>query len=153
MADGAKMEITGFDELNRILDKLPEKVANVVQKKAVRAGSTPVLKEYRRNVRAIGVVSGRFRVSPARKIKMYPRTSTAVAIVGPRSRDAPHAGFIEFGTVGRRHKNGKWVGRMPALAPLRRAWEATRETAKQRVIAVLHEGVIEEAKKLRGHQR
>jgi hypothetical protein len=44
-------------------------------------------------------------------------------VVGLVKSDAPHSHLVEFGSNWRYHKNGKFVGKMPELAPLRKAFD------------------------------
>ncbi len=145
----AGMELIGMDELDRVLRDLPKKVSKNVQRKAVRAGTSVLLKATRRNVRAIGKVTGTLLKSLTKKVKTYSRTSTVAGIVGPRARAAPHAHLVEYGTDPRYHKSGKSVGRMPILAPFRRAFYSTAPEVKRVMRKKLAEGIKQEALKLR----
>lgn len=157
MAAIAKMEVIGMKALDKLLQELPGKVSRKVQRKVVTAMSTPVLKAYRRNVKSlVGKVSGRLAQAPARKIKTYPRTQSAVAIVGPkletggRQKVAPHAHLVEFGTRARHTRTGtpKRTGRMPAYAPLRKAYDVNLPSLKRIAHRKMAEGIKAEAKHL-----
>lgn len=149
MAAPAKMEVIGLKALDKLLDDLPPKVSRVVQRKVVTAMSTPVLKAYRRNVKTlVGKKTGRLARAPARKIKTYARTQSVVGIIGPRSKAAPHAHLVEFGTGPRITKTGKATGRMPAYAPLRKAYDMNAPSLKRIAHRKMAEAIKTEAKKL-----
>ncbi len=168
MRKTAGMEMIGFDELDKMFRNLPAKVTKNVQRKAVRAGASVLLKEYRRNVKKLGKVTGTLRRSLAKKVKTYRRTATVVGIIGPKSRAAPHAHLVEFGTKpryrGKKRKGermrrvfravrigGRWgyTGSMPAFAPLRRAFYSTLSKVKHTMRKKLADGIKAEALKLR----
>lgn len=160
MAAPAKMEMIGFKELDKLLKGLPAKVERVVLRKVATAMSTPVLKSYRRNVKSlVGKVTGRLLQAPARKMKTYPRTQTVIAIVGPklhmggRQKVAPHAHLVEFGTGPRVTKAGKSTGRMPAYAPLRKAYDANLGAIRRIAHKKTAEAIKAEAKKLARRHR
>lgn len=54
--------------------------------------------------------------------KANPRQFQASVDIGP-SKEAPHAHLVEFGTVPRFHKSGKFVGSMPPDPFVRPAWD------------------------------
>lgn len=83
----------------------------------------PGLVALQTNVNQIRARSGALRKSPATKSKIYGSGSrrTATALVGFKSGIAPHAYYVEYGTKARRGR-----GSMVGLAPLTRAFEASR---------------------------
>lgn len=154
--DQIKMEMTGARQLRKLFKKLPTGVARRVLRKAVKAAQKPVLKAYKANVRGtkknvkgggVGTVSGALRKAPGIKAVLLGRGRRggriAMSFVGPKSKHAPHAHLIEFGTR---------LG-VPAYAPLRRAWNANKQQVKRILKAELKAGIKREAKKLRGKNR
>lgn len=83
----------------------------------------PGLAALRTNVNQIRARTGALRRSPATKAKIYGSGTrrTATALVGFKSGVAPHSYYVEFGTKARKGR-----GSMVGLAPLSRAFQASR---------------------------
>lgn len=96
-----KLVLSGDDDIRRKLEKLGKRVATAVQKKALRAGSTPVLQAFR-SVAPVGK-TGNLKRAQTRKFKTYP-SGISVAVVGADYRIGPHAHLIEWGTQERYRK-------------------------------------------------
>ncbi len=60
------------------------------------------------------------------KIKRRTRKGTVSSIV---RTSAPHSGLVEFGSQDRYLKSGKYVGKMPALGPMKKAVAAKGQQA------------------------
>lgn len=74
------MRLTGDKELKRFMKRLPKKVKKV-QRSAVSAMATPVLKQARKNAPKR---TGTLRKSLGKKSRTY-KSGTVIAVVGPRN--------------------------------------------------------------------
>lgn len=61
------------------------------------------------------------------------RRTTNNRVVGMVKSGAPHSHLIEFGSQMRQHKSGKETGRMPELAPMRKAFDSHEKNISQEV--------------------
>jgi HK97 gp10 family phage protein len=162
MADAISIDLLGDKELMRKLDKLSSKMGRSVLRKAIRAGTTPVLKDARSRV---PVNTGNLKKSMGRKFKWYNRTGTYVVVVGPRQRGEKttlksgtltqtktakaikgfHGHLVEFSTKPRYTKSGAFRGIGPAQPFMRPAWDAGRKRAEKLAVAELLAEVEKEA--------
>lgn len=87
-------------KLMKQLDKLPSIVSGKISRKAVNAGSLPILKAARASV-PVGE-TGNLKESLGRKTQLYKRSETAVAMVGPRIKGGHlgyHGHLVEYGHI------------------------------------------------------
>ncbi len=152
---GVTLEVVGLNALQKVLDDLPEAVGARVLRKAVSKAGRPVVNAFRANVKgakksakgvkggALGKVTGKLSRSPWMKVKLYGKSRrrgrTAVAIIGPKSGEAPHLHLLEFGT-----RRG-----VRAYAPLRRAWKSQLGNINRIMEREIKAGVFHEAEKLK----
>ena len=124
--DGVTELTEAFKELTRATQK------NVVTRALVEAGE-PVVDAAKA---AAPVASGDLRDSIQASAKAgkgrRSKGDLSFAYIGPsyskRDTDyAPHAHLVEFGTVARYHKSGKFVGQAPAQPFLRPAWDSRKQ--------------------------
>lgn len=134
-------------ELERVLRKLPEKVLNKVARQAVNAGATPVLKAARKNVPVDQAV---LKKTLTKKTKVFKNSQTAISLVGPKARAAPHDHLAESGTTERRTKKGKRTGRMPASRFLAKSMDENRAASLDAIKSKMAKGIEQEAAKLGG---
>ena len=140
--------ITGDKALLKLLKKLPDKTARKVSRQAVNAGATPILKAARR---LVSVDDGTLKKALDKKVKTYKKTKAVVAIIGPRSREAPHGSLLEFGSGPRiQTTTGREVGSMPAKPFLRPAAQQEGSNAFSKMRAKMGQGIEREAMKLKG---
>lgn len=110
MAEFAVFKVIGAAMLSRKLAKMPRRVQSAAVRKGLRAAGQVVLKEARKRAPR-GDGTGGFdnrkplRKALTKKIKVSLTKGQTFAIVGPRSRDAPHAHLVHSGT--RRHEIGQ----------------------------------------------
>lgn len=169
MADAVKLSVTGLAELQASLAALSNRSQGNVERKAVRAASSPLLQEYRRNLRTVGRKTGRLRVAAARVIRKLRGANAYAAIVGASgSWAAPHAHLIEYGTaprytgsVARKSKTGTYkkpTGHKRAyrgqvtestkgFAPFRRAYDKTIGLVRQLLFDAIAKGIDDEVRK------
>lgn len=122
--------------MRRLTKQLGPKLAKKVLRKGVNASATPVLKAARRNA---PVGEGTLKKSLSKRTRSYP--AAVATIVGPKSKAAPHAHLIEFGTAHSR-----------ARPFLRRAIDENEQAVRAVLVKKLREGLDREAKKLRGQK-
>jgi HK97 gp10 family phage protein len=144
----------GFDidarDHRRALKLLGERVAKRVSRKAVTAGSAPIVKATRAGAPQ---ESGLLAKSIGRKIKAFGDTGNAYAIVGARRdvvgefngqtrRPANYLHLIELGHI---NADGSFT---PGNPFVKRASESTREQAQAAVRAKLESEIKREADRL-----
>lgn len=145
MAGEFALKITGFDDVEKALKKLGQKVASKVVKKAVRKGSRLILDRARK---LVPVETGALKKSLGIKRKFYRRSSVMVEIVGPRSghektdskgrtrNPVNYAHLVEVGGIlrgaGARGK-GKLLGARKANSFLRKAFDENKFKALKRI--------------------
>lgn len=138
----------GLEHLIKRMELLPVKVQKSIARKVLRAASTPVMQEGRRNIER--VVSedarGQLAKSMGRKFKTYPFKQMTIVLVGPRQPEGRHAHFVEFGTGPRYHASGKYVGEMPAMPYMRPAFDTTRDTVRSTIATKLGDEIEKAAK-------
>lgn len=140
--------IQGDKALQKLLKKLPDKVTRKVTRQAINAAANPVLKAARANA---PVDEGVLKTSLAKKVKTYTKSQSIVAIIGPRSKEAPHAHLVEEGTGERVQKTtGRRTGRVTATHFLQRALEENKASSAQTMKTKLGKGVEREALKMKG---
>lgn len=132
-----------FDEreLMRDLDRLSDAVETRVSRKAVMAGSSPILREMKSEVPED---EGTLRKSLGRKSKVYGR-ETAVAMTGPRVRgkhQGYHGHLIERGHIA---ADGSFV---PGDPFMERAQKQSEAAARRAMLDKLDTEVQREAAKL-----
>ena len=106
---------------------------------ACERAAVPGLMALKSNVMGIRRVSGRLQDSPAIVTKYYRRKRTgivATALVGYRKGEAPHSGFVEFGTKLRTSSRGN-RGRAIGQRPLGKAFDSSRSTMEAKLSAEL----------------
>lgn len=152
-----KVDLNGHDKLRNALREMPIEVAKVGLRKAVNAGSQPIVKAYRSN---LPNVSGQMRKAVTKKTKFYKRSGTYAAIIGAdrnkvgtrRGRRYVPGNIVQFFEGGVRPHTivptkGPWVGRTlrhPGFAAqhdLQRAVEATAGQVTSAMSAKLAEAV------------
>ena len=174
MSDGLKMTLDGVPRVEKLVQQLATINPAPIEKQAkvILSAAQFGLSALRSNVAGIGAITARLRASPKIKPKTYGNTS--VAIVGLDRVVAPHGHLVEEGTSIRKLKKGfifsswnrnKWsgkpiypknfifrnvegyVGRMPALHPVARAFDATRSHMASTIAAGM-QNVVNDALKV-----
>jgi HK97 gp10 family phage protein len=117
MAD--PIAVVGAKELQRRLYNLGTKGQKAALRKATRKGARVILAAAKKE---IPVKTGSLR----RSLKTVARTRKGVVSTTVRAggTGARHANLVEYGTKDRRHKSGKYVGKMPKLEPMKKAVNA-----------------------------
>lgn len=138
-----------FPDLPGLADKfraLPASLASAAIGTAVKKALQPAQDKLKQTT-PVGP-TGNLKRGIATKAKRYPKTKTAVAIVGyrkPNSSKPPKAGtkrrnrpadktqhqlLVEYGSKPRFTKAGAYRGLMPAMAPIGKASKATESQVK-----------------------
>lgn len=138
-----------FPDIPGLADKfreLPKSLASAAIGAAVKRAMKPA-QDALKQTTPVGP-TGNIRRGIATKAKRYPKTGSAVAVVGyrkPGSSKPPKEGtkrrnkgadktyhqfLVEYGTKQRFAKNGANRGRMPALKPIRQASAAAMSQVK-----------------------
>jgi hypothetical protein len=101
MATVATINVSGLKPLLRAIEQMPEKCRmRILQPTGVRAGRMvasairpliPVQQRMRKP-------HTHYRDAMTSVAREYPKTQAVVVVVGPESRQAPHAHLVEFGT-------------------------------------------------------
>lgn len=158
MADFATMQVSGLDEIEKLLKKLPKSNQKRIKDRALRAGSRDLVKEMRLMISKIPPSrigeSGKKRISKSIGVV---RSKTSMfegkVFVGPRysgvKNVAPDAHLFEFGTDERFTDEGEARGRIIPTPFIRPAWEAKKKQAVDNIRQELVDKTIEEAVKLR----
>jgi HK97 gp10 family phage protein len=147
----ASMKISGFKELDALLQSMPGRLARPGVDAGLRRALQPVAAAARSMAR--GSLSKSVKIAPTieksqrAKSLVKPGKGRRVMYVG---LTAPHAHLVEFGTGPRyqKTKGNKYVGIMPPNPFLRPAWDAH----KDKVLATLAEAVREEIAKALGRR-
>ena len=84
MANRSAIDLTGADQLKKVLSAFEVKVQKKLLRKAVAKASRPMVKEARKNARKIKE-SGLLAASMGVRIKRYPKSMSYVAVIGPRT--------------------------------------------------------------------
>jgi HK97 gp10 family phage protein len=140
----ASMKISGFKEIDALLQSMPRQLAGQGVASGLRRALQPVAQTARSY--APGSLSGRIRIAPTIKAGQQaqslakPGKGRKVMYVGAT---APQAHLVEFGTGPRYHKSGKYVGFMTPDPFLRPAWDMH----KDEVLANLAQAIKEEIAK------
>ena len=119
--------------------RLGERTARKVSKAAVSAGATVVLRHARQEV---PVHTGTLKASLGRRVKHYPASATAVAVIGARisgQKRGFHAHLVEDGHV---NVDGSFT---PGNPWLRRSVDAAEPQAVDRMHRKLIDGIEREA--------
>ena len=129
MALEAGIEISDRDmkKLMRQFQRLPDKVARQVSRKAVNAGATPVVRQARKEV---PVREGILKRSMGKRSRVYKNDRMAVAIIGARisgKHRGFHAHLVHDGFVA---KDGSLVKGNPFL---KRAVDASEAESNRRL--------------------
>lgn len=138
-------ELHGLKELAETLKQLPTAVAEASLAEAAEAGGRPILNAAQANAPED---LGNLKRSLDMKVVVYPASRVATAIVGPRSREAPHAHFTEFGTATRSTKSGANRGATPPRPFLRPAVDQTRQQSINAIGKVLGKSIEREGTRL-----
>ena len=140
------VDIQGDKALRKLMKKLPDKTLRKVARQSINAAATPVLKAARRNAPSD---SGKLKSVLAKKVKTYTKSKAVIALVGPKSREATHAHFVEKGTAPRTQKTtGRYLGRTPATRFLQRALDENRSASLAKLRAKMGQAIEREAAKL-----
>lgn len=149
MAGFVGIDLTGDKKLMRAFEALGERGQQRASKKAVRAGSVPMVRAMRQRV-PVGETK-RLRKSIGKKEKVY--QGTFLIVCGPRIKMGKHSGshghLIEFGTEPRYTESGAYRGVGPAMHPIEQAYDATKDDALSRVMLRLWREIEIEAEKAR----
>jgi HK97 gp10 family phage protein len=135
-----RLELQGFDELEKALGELPKSLRKGVLTRTLRAAAKPIRDEMVANVPQgpTGNLRKSIIVSPKRIGKRIKSKRSVFMFVGPDARLGPHAHLVEYGTGPREVKNkkimkgkdgkfyGQVVGPMPPQPFVRPAWQRTR---------------------------
>jgi len=142
MADSVSIKLEGLDEVRKAIRKLPEKPARRVMRKALRAGSTVIIKRARQ---LTPVRTGRLKRSWRRRFsKSFDPNITAEVL-----NAAPYAHLVEFGTGPRKDgKTGASRGVMPAHPMIRPAVEGQIEAINAAMRKKADESIKKEWEKL-----
>lgn len=150
-------QITGDKEVIRTLGRLGPVVGRRILTKALRRGGMEVVRAARRNLLAGqagrgGTPTGALAASLGVRVRIYPHSGTAVAVIGARRgkkyRDRVRLlHLVEFG-----HKQVVWGkatgGRVPEHPFLTPAWESTAGHAMDIAMGVLRNDVRQAAAKM-----
>lgn len=146
-----KAQVTGLQELRQRLNALPPKVQRRVQRSGMRKAATLLLKEARNTVKQMfGKKSGNLLkgLSSSKGIKFRKRRGNTITVkVGADYKISPHAHLLESGTVGRRHKSGKWVGRVAPTHFFRRTFDRIKPAMMQLMYRSINEAIDRENRK------
>lgn len=150
MSDIGGIEIDA-KELMKQFDKLPDRVARRVSRKAVNYGSTPVIRAIRERVQKR---TGLTKKSIGRKTVYYKNRQTAVAVIGSRQNirgenpdGSPHAPFNIFHLLDRGHiaPDGSFV---PGSMAVEEGSRAAESQALDRMHQKLAQEIEREAQSL-----
>jgi len=124
-------ELQGMKELDRMLKQLPRSMSKTVMRNTLKKAAKPIQVEAKMNapVGATGNLKDSIVISTKLKKgqrRAAMRLGEVVMYVGST---APHAHLVEFGTVPRQQKGGKFTGQMPANPFFRNAWDAKKDEA------------------------
>lgn len=153
------MKLEGMKQLKKAFAELPKAVQPRVVRKTLKEAAQPVAD--RANALApkdLGNLSRSYRVSSKLtqsqrrqlgqqgrgEIKMY---------IGPNYQKgttgyAPHAHLVEFGTIDRYHKDGRYVGHAPAQPHFRPAWESGKQMVVNSITVSFDNQIQREAERL-----
>ena len=165
MAETFKFKVEGFKELDRQLKQLPGKVARKVGRTAMQRSGRPVRKAVRDEIRAATKGTGALRKSIGIKVKLYPRSQSIVAVVGPRTKfmlggrkPSNYIHLIERGFTQKTITTGKGgiVKADPPIVhpgkhPVEKGWNRSYREALATMRKTLAEEIPKEAMKLRKH--
>jgi HK97 gp10 family phage protein len=136
---------------------MPDNIKRNTVKRAVRAGSKPVIAAIKANA-PVGE-TGNLQKSIGKKEKSYRRSETFVVIAGPqqgakvtksgreRRYLGHHGSWLEVGTQQRYTKGGAYRGFVTATHFVERAFDSTAAAAKRIIIEKMWEGIRREAAK------
>lgn len=136
MSTGSNFSLDSKD-LRRQFGRLPDVVSRKVARKAVNAGSTPILQTARKQV---PVVTGTLKQSLGKKTKVYKNSDVALSMVGPRISGkwaGYHGHLVEFGHI---NVDGSFTPGNPFL-------RRSQEIAKPKVIQKMHSKFATEIEK------
>lgn len=160
--DSFAWKLSGFKELDRMLQQLPKSMGKAVLRRALIKAARPTEDAMRSNapiskrpgeygqgnLRASITVSTRLKPSQ-REFNSFSKTEVVVYV----GSTAPHAHLVEFGTGPRAYKtkdgNLHNTGQMPANPFARTAWESTKEVALKILAKELEVELLKAVKRLR----
>ncbi len=150
MANKSGMTMKGDKALMRALDEMPKRVGGAIARKVMRAAGGPIVKGYRQNIkRHVKSTKGQVGQRIIQSKGTASETISRVGAIAGRGGFGRLAHLIERGTVERvQKKTGRRTGRMPAFAPLRRAWDANIGRAQAALRKKLGEEIEKAARKL-----
>lgn len=133
MGGRTRMQLTGWRELSRNLQKLPDELQPRLVVEAMKQSAEPMLQDGIANAPdaeplgeglPLGVIlSDQVLASQG---EPAPRKDEAKLYFGVTGN--PEAVLVEFGTGPRFHESGKFVGQMPAQPFIRPAFDANART-------------------------
>jgi Bacteriophage HK97-gp10, putative tail-component len=135
VADVLSVQIIGDKRLERKLDRLAKREISRIDRNAIGKGMTVVRQAIRAEVpghmKAIKKsVNSRYKKFSKKGL----REAKIGAGVGKKKKEqVPHGHFILMGTRERRHKSGKSVGRIVAVAAVRTGYAKSAATAKKAI--------------------
>lgn len=112
---GATIELTGDRQLDEYLRSLPVRVTKGGMRKATREVAKFVLqlaKGYAPERTGALIASLKVRAAPRRRSKPWLVSTSVRTGKSLFTGDTFYGGFLEYGTVERKHKSGKSVGRI-----------------------------------------
>ena len=143
----------GDKELDRLMAELPRRYVNPAKRAALREAGTPIWKDARANLRALGGIKTKNLLkSMGQVIRTYRGSGNVIAVVGARRPLGSHGHLYEFGT-GPRYDNGKFRGAMPPSPFLEPAFRSNvgraMATIGRRLREEIAKGMRKAAEKMR----
>jgi len=125
------IEIKGMNELQRNIDRLAKRLSYKIVGNILLEGARTVVSIAKMKVKK---VSGTLRDAIIAKLLPEKGGYSPTAIATVDRRKAPHGHLVEYGSVPRYHKSGKYVGIMPKKPFLRPAWDETKFSVLTKVL-------------------
>lgn len=152
MAKTVTITTKGFEEIERALTKLPDKVARKVIIKGVRAGARVALKDIRRAAPTRGT-----RKALKSKVRRARNAPIVTAVIGPSTSPQFNAPTItrpalvsiqEFGTIRRVTAAGAFRGEIKGTGFMERAFRNSKGRAFEAMKRKIEDEIHKEAAKL-----
>lgn len=125
---GASITLEGYEQFSRKLDRMDDSLSRKIIRKAVNAGGTVLVRAVRRAT-PVGP-TGNLKRNIKKRIKKYP-SGVIVAVLGGAWPEGAHLHLVEAGTEDRYHESSKYVGKMPALHFVARAFRESHAAAEK----------------------
>lgn len=143
-------KIEGLEDLERLLQRLPDKVGDRVLDNACAAGARIIGKTWRKtaptkSLKKTAVRSGK---RAAKRLGIRKSKVRGLAIVAHQQPGSRLAHLFEFGTAPRRTKAGKFTGRHPRRPYMRRGVDSSRNEVRAKMREIMARGIAREAAKL-----